>query len=118
MKLASELGIHHIELRTDVHIGSNFLDDLSPEEVLALEKKYDVYIANIGAVFNLDRQTDFVNKIIEVKRVVNIARKVGSPNIFLTPVRDKNDSRTAEEKFIDCVKNIHVFFKNLSCNGN
>lgn len=59
MKLASELGIHHIELRTDVHVGSNFLDDLSPEEVLALEKKYDVYIANIGAVFNLDRQTDF-----------------------------------------------------------
>lgn len=117
MKLANELGIHHIELRTDIHVGSDFLDDISPEEVLALEKKYDVFIVNIGAIFNLDKQTDFVDKINEVKHVVEIAQKVGSPNIFFTPVRDKQDPRSDEEKFVDCVKNVHVFSKILAPTG-
>lgn len=117
MKLANECGIHHIELRTDIHVGSNFLDDIEPAKVLELEKKYDVFVVNIGAIFNLDKQTDFVAKIDEVKHVIKIAQEIGSPNIFFTPVRDKQDPRSDEQKFIDCVKNIRIFSNLLAPSG-
>jgi 2-keto-myo-inositol isomerase len=116
-KLASELGIHHIELRTDVHLGSNFLDDLSPAEVLALEKQYDVYVANIGAIFNFDRQDHFVEKLDEVKQVIDIAQQIGSRNIFFTPTRDPHDPRSQEQKMIDCIKNLRIFANLLAPTG-
>ena len=109
VKLANDVGVHNIELRTDIHHGSNFLDDLSIAEFNNLQRNYDVHVANISAEFNLDDRSDLNTKLKGVSELAEIAQKIGADHILFTPIRNADDIRTDEQKFDDLVHNIRIY---------
>ncbi|BDR59928.1 TIM barrel protein [Lactobacillus xylocopicola] len=117
VKLANEVGVHNIELRTDIHKGSNFLDDLSSAEFNQLQREYDVHVANISAEFNLDDRSHWNNKIQAVTELVNLAQKIGAQHILFTPIRNAHDIRTDDQKFADLVHNIRTYSDILGAAG-
>lgn len=117
VKLANDVGVHNIELRTDIHQGSNFLDDLTTDEFNNLQRNYDVHVANISAEFNLDDQSNWNQKLQEVTKLTEIAQKIGAQNILFTPIRNTDDIRTDEQKFADLVHNIRIYSDILGAVG-
>lgn len=109
MKLAHEVGVKNVELRTDIHRGSNFLDDMTPEKFNELQRKYDVHVANISAEFNLDERDNFNDKLKEVTTLADMAKKIGAKHILFTPIRNAEDIRTDAQKFDDLVHNLRIY---------
>lgn len=117
MKLAHEVGVSNIELRTDIHKGKTFLDDMSTDEFNELQRKYDVHVANISAVFNSDDRSDWNGKQKEALEVASIAQKIGAKHVLFTPIRNANDIRTDDQKFADLVHNLRVYSDILGAAG-
>ena len=109
IKLAHEVGVHNIELRTDIHKGSNFLDDMEIDKFNELQRKYNVHVANISAEFNLDERNKFNEKLIHVTELAKIAEQIGAKHILFTPIRNPKDIRTKAQKFNDLVHNLRIY---------
>lgn len=120
IKLAGELGVHHIELRNDLYtVGGNngILDGESPEVVNKFLKQYDVQVEDINSVGNTDDPSQLDANLKTLDEMIDIAKAIGAKKILFCPVMDKNDSRSDQEKFDDGVKTIKAFSKRLADNG-
>lgn len=119
LKLTHELGISHIELRNDLSeapSNGRVLDDLSINEFNDLLHKYDIKVEDINSVGNTDNLSMEKENLQELKKLVNIAKQIGTCKILFCPVMDKNDIRSDLEKFDDGVKSIEKFAKYLADN--
>lgn len=109
IKLANDVGVNNIELRTDIHKGSTVLDDMPIDRFNELQRMYNVHVANISAEFNLDDRSNLNEKLIEVTKLAKLGQRIGAKHILFTPIRNADDIRTDAQKFDDLVYNLRIF---------
>lgn len=101
-KLARDLGLTAVELRNDLP-GGRILDDISPQQVKAMEDDFQVRILTINAVqkFNLGTILDDVYN--DVQALICTAGAIGCQAIVLCPNNDRDDGRTSAQCYQDTV---------------
>ena len=107
VKFAAGLGLSKIELRNDLPGKpeiKDIIDGFTPAEAKALFQNEGISVISINALqkFNLpERRKD---RIEELKLLLDLSSSIDCPAVVLCPNNEKNDSRTAREKYSDTVE--------------
>lgn len=120
IKLASELGIKHVELRNDLGKepdNKNILDGMSISDFNDLLQKYDVQVEDINSLGNTDLLSQKDSNLYDLDEMITIAQGIGTKKILFCPVIDKHDDRSDSQKFNEGVKTIKEFAKRLQDKG-
>lgn len=103
LKVAKNLGVSGVEIRNDLP-GVELNDGSKAEDILAATNAAGVEIASINALQRFDQFNP--EKKAEAEALAQYAKACGSKAIVLCPTCDRNDKRSAEERFADLVDSL------------
>ncbi len=106
--LASELGLHKVELRNDLP-DRRIIDDLEPERVREGLEKYRIEVLTINALqkFNLSARLPTARE--ELGELIELGASIGCGAIVLCPNNDRKDTRSREEMLRETVSVLKAF---------
>jgi len=106
-RLGSGLGLSKIELRNDLpgkRETKDIIDGLKPAEARALLLDEGVSVLSINALQKFNLPARRKDRIEELKQMLELASAIDCPAIVLCPNNDKDDGRTAREKYTGTVE--------------
>lgn len=84
IKLASELGVHKIELRNDI-LQKNVLDSYSPEKIRNILEEEKVRVITINALQNFNVAEIFFDNLKELKTLIKTAKEINCSEVVFCP---------------------------------
>jgi 2-keto-myo-inositol isomerase len=114
--LTADLGLSKVELRNDLP-GGRIIDDLSPQQVVELCRRYGIRIITINALQQFNLASLRPRLIDELRELIRTARSIDCPAVVLCPNNDTADNRSAAQIRSETVSALKAFAPLLSDHG-
>ena len=113
-QLASDLGLHKVELRNDLEdphdlTDRGIIDDYEPEQVRELLEDYSLKVLTINALQKFNFASLLSKLTEELKELIALARSIKCEAIVLCPSNDPNDRRDEDRIFSETITALKTF---------
>jgi len=108
IQLASELGVHKIELRNDI-LQKNILDSYSPEKIRNILEEEKVRVITINALQNFNVAEIFSENLDELKTLIKTAKEINCSEVVFCPSNSGQNRENDPETYRTTIKALIYF---------